>query len=693
MSLQKDRPRLLNLGCGNAFHSDWVNLDVSSSNPAVLAYDLHLGIPFADDSFDVVYHSHVLEHLERPYAEHLLRECFRALKPGGTLRVAVPNLEAAVRAYLAALDEARSGDANTQKRHEWMIIELLDQLTRTESGGEMLRWWAENPMPQEKFIAARMGGEMSRAVEQLRRNPPAPKRPRAPLPTPDPAFASSGELHRWMYDEISLAGLLRNAGFTDITRQSHNSSRLPDILRYKLDVLDDGGPRKPDSLFMEAVKPERGKNSSVRVALLCGYDHGGAGTAALRLHKALRDLATEGVISQFYCASQKTSTQGVHLAPVPGQSARNETSGVASLTGLEQCRRELAEKLTAYPTRPAGREFFSMPLLCCDPAKIPLFEDFDLVNLHWTACMYDPALAPEALQGRPVVWTLHDMAPFTGGCHYSAGCTRFGEQCGQCPELGSDDPKDLSFETWRTRMGIYRALNLHIVCPSAWLAGEAKKSSLLGRFPVRVIPYSQPLDLFRPLDRATLRASLGLLPEDFVLLFVSQGLNNERKGGAYLLEALRRLAGLPHAARTRLILLGNNPPADFFQTGLRAEAAGHVDDPQHMAILYNAADAVLVPSLEDNSPNVVCEALGCGTPAVAFAAGGIPEMVLHEETGRLAPVGDVAGLLSGIEWAASVKDDAKLRLRCRAFALEKWNAPARARDYLNLFRELGERHP
>jgi glycosyltransferase involved in cell wall biosynthesis len=691
MAPQKDRPRLLNLGCGDSFHSDWVNLDLACAHPEVLAYDLHLGIPFADDSFDVIYHSHVLEHLERPYAEHLARECFRALKPGGLLRVAVPDLEDIARSYLAALDEARSGDEGARKRHQWMILELLDQLARTESGGGMLRWWAEKPLPQEEFLVSRMGGEMLRAVEQLQGRPPAPEKPRTLLPVPDAALARSGELHRWMYDELSLADLLREAGFTDITRRSHDCSRLPDLLRYKLDALDDGSPRKPDSFFMEAVKKAHRQSAPLRAALFCAYDHGGAGTAALRLHSALRDSAAGGIISQLYCASQKNATEGAHLAPVRGQGIRGTPPDAIELTGLEQCRYALSETLKAYPARPPGRDFFSLPQLCCDPAQIPLFEDFDLVNLHWTACMLDPALTPEILRERPVVWTLHDMNAFTGGCHYSAGCTRFTGQCGQCPALGSDGPKDLSFQTWRTRMGTYRTLNLHIVCPSAWLAEQAQKSSLLGRFPVRVIPNPHPLDIFRPLDRVEIRAALGFKPEECVLLFAVQDLNTGRKGGAYLLEALRRLAALPHAAHTRLLLLGNKPPAEFFQTGLRAKAAGHVDDPRRMAVLYNAADAVMVPSLEDNQPNVICEALGCGTPVAAFAAGGIPEMLMHKETGWLAPVRDVDDLLAGIAWATAMKDDARLRSRCRDLALEKWNAPARARDYADLFRELAER--
>jgi glycosyltransferase involved in cell wall biosynthesis len=418
----------------------------------------------------------------------------------------------------------------------------------------------------------------------------------------------------------------------------------------------------------------------------------------LRLHGALRELGkseTPGCSSLFYCASRASTAEGVHLLPAGGIVASPDAAR-AELAGLGRNWMALETALRAYPARPAGREFFSLPQQACDPAKIPLFDDFDITNLHWTAGMLDPALAPQAFQGRPVVWTLHDMNPFTGGCHYSAGCSRHTEQCGRCPELGSDDPGDMSFQTWRLRMDAYRGLDLHIVCPSAWLAEKAKQSSLLRDFPVRVIPHAQPLHIFRPLDRAAIRRSLAFAPEELVLIFAAQSLGNERKGGAYLVEALLRLAALPTGKRARLILLGRDPAEEVMQglarAGLRAEAAGHVDAPEKMAALYNAADAVLVPSLEDNSPNVICEALGCGTPVAAFAAGGIPEMLRDGITGRLAPPRDAQGLLAGILWADAAKDNPKTRRACRAFALEKWNAPARARDYANMFRELAEKH-
>jgi glycosyltransferase involved in cell wall biosynthesis/SAM-dependent methyltransferase len=678
--------RLLNLGCGSAFHPDWINIDFHDHGGAVLAYDLRLGIPLPDATVDVVYHSHVLEHFTCEGGKTLLAECFRVLRPGGLLRIAVPDLENIARAYITALEEAKAGAPGAGERHQWMIIELIDQMVRTRPGGAMAEFWRRDPLPEEEFLLSRSGMEFA----SFRRSSASSNNTQnaGALPLPNIGLLQGGELHRWMYDEPSLRLLLEQTGFTGIARQTHAGSLSPDLLRYGLDAGPDGTIRKPDSLFMEAVKPQSAvkAESLPRVALLATTEAKGAGIATLRHHTSLLDA---GVLSHMYVAEQRIVARNLHVMPVAGQRIEAAGwSGTARLSGLEQARQRRKDAVAAYPRRPEGLELFSTGEHCAVLSSLPLQEDFDIIHLHWTADFFNVAANLGALKGRPVVWTLHDMRPFTGGCHYAGDCRRFVEHCAQCPQLGSHDPKDLSFLTWRTQMIAYSKLDLHIVTPSAWLAGEVQKSSLLRRFPVRVIPNSQPLDIFHPLDRAAIRASLGFGPEEFVLLFAAQGLDNERKGGAYLLEALRRLTCLPLTAPPRLLLLGDSPPEDFLQTGLRTGVAGHVDAPEQMAALYNAADAVIVPSLEDNHPNVICEALGCGTPVVAFAAGGIPEMVRDGETGRLAPVRDVAGLLAGIEWAAAVKNDAKMRLRCRAFALETWNAPARARDYADLFREL-----
>ena len=687
-ALAEKTKRLLNLGCGADFHPDWINIDFHDHGGTVLPYDLRLGIPFPDASVDVVYHSHLLEHFTCDGGRAFLAECFRVLRPGGLLRAVVPDLENIVQAYLAALEEARADVRGAVERHQWMIIELIDQMTRVRSGGAMAEFWRRDPLPEADFLFSRSGMELINFRKSLSGAPARISQRTSALSLPDIDFLQGGEIHRWMYDEPSLRRLLEQTGFTGIVRQKYDASLYSDLPRYGLDAGPAGTVRKPDSLFMEALKPQPVEKVEPlpRAALFATTESGGAGIAAFRIHTSLLD---SGVLAHMYVAEQRILGRNLHVLPVPRK--RIEYGYAARLNELKRVRQRSRSAVAAYPQRPPGLEFFSTNDQCAVLSALPFLEDFAIINLHWVADFFAVSANSEALAGRPVVWTLHDMRPFTGGCHYTGACRGFTEHCGQCPQLGSQEPRDLSFKTWSEQMAAYRKLDLHIVAPSVWLAGEARKSSLLGRFPVRVIPNAHPLDAFRPLDRAAIRASLGFSPEDFVLLFTAQSLDNERKGGVYMLETLRRLACLPLSARTRLLFLGSNPPPDFLRTGIRAEATGYVDAPEHMAALYNVADAVLVPSLEDNSPNVICESLGCGTPVVAFAAGGIPEMLRDGETGRLAPVRDADGLLAGIEWAATIKDDAKIRLRCRAFALEKWSAPARARDYVDLFRELLER--
>lgn len=256
--------RLLNLGCGHRYHPGWVNVDFRSTGPGVLALDLHRSLPFGDREFDAVYHSHLLEHLPKSQAPIFLRECWRVLKPEGFLRVAVPDLEQMARLYLLYLEKALAGDGEAENRYEWILLEMFDQIVRNHSGGEMLEYWKQNPMPAESFVIERAGSEVLNLLPGLRQSARPDSRPsREDRLGGDPQmdagnigeFRLSGEIHLWMYDRYSLRRLLQQTRFQNIEICRADGSNIPNFNSYLLDIEANGAVRKPDSLFMEARKP------------------------------------------------------------------------------------------------------------------------------------------------------------------------------------------------------------------------------------------------------------------------------------------------------------------------------------------------------------------------------------------------------------------------------------------------------
>jgi cephalosporin hydroxylase/predicted SAM-dependent methyltransferase len=247
----------LNLGCGKRFHRGWLNLDVVPVDPAVIAHDLLDPLPLDDATCSVVYHSHALEHLPKDRAPDILAECYRVLAPDGILRIAVPDLETIARLYLENLSAAAQGDASAALRHEWMTIELVDQLARHHSGGHMLDYWKRHPMPAEDFVLQRMGREAGDFINAFRAAAPDATTAASFNETPESVgrFRTGGEVHRWMYDRVSLSRLLKSAGFTDVRVCCATESSIPDWAGFHLDTDESGRVRKPDSLFVEARKP------------------------------------------------------------------------------------------------------------------------------------------------------------------------------------------------------------------------------------------------------------------------------------------------------------------------------------------------------------------------------------------------------------------------------------------------------
>lgn len=247
--------KLLNLGCGGHFHPDWTNLDLDPA-PGVQAHNVYDRLPFPKETFDAVYHSDLLEHLSKSYVPLFLLDCWRVLKPGGVLRVAVPDLEVICENYLESLHGTLEGNPELAARYDWTVIELIDQLTRHVSGGEMIKYWHQNPMPAESFVVERVGADIIRAH---RRSPGVPLEPSRPSSAElDPLavgeFRLGGQVHLWMYDRYSLGNLLKQAGFCEIKPCKFSESEIPNFAFYGLDIAPDDKSRKPDSLFMEAKK-------------------------------------------------------------------------------------------------------------------------------------------------------------------------------------------------------------------------------------------------------------------------------------------------------------------------------------------------------------------------------------------------------------------------------------------------------
>jgi glycosyltransferase involved in cell wall biosynthesis len=405
---------------------------------------------------------------------------------------------------------------------------------------------------------------------------------------------------------------------------------------------------------------------------------GGASRAAYRLHDGLR---RSGQDSRMYVLDKYTSDPRV----TQFQSSRGRIEWIAR--NARRLRLNLAHRRYAK-TAPPERTFFSedrTPFYVDACRQMP---EAELINLHWVAGFLDLGAFFGRLPGsKPLVWTLHDMASFTGGCCHAMGCDRFTQQCGACPQLGSSDEGDLTRDVWRRKQKYYSALDpsrFHIVTPSRWLGEEVKRSPLLSRFPRSVIPYGLDTEVFQPRDRRFSREVLGIPQNAKVILFVSNGLHVHLKGFRHLIGALE---GMDSTSGLFLLCLGFGSPPE-----LERFPHAHImsmNDDRSLSMVYSAADVFVLPSLADNLPNTMLESLACGTPVVAFAAGGIPDAVRPGVTGLLAKTGDSAGLRSAIlELLGNDAKRAEMSANCRRIALAEYDLGVQTRRYVQLYTEM-----
>ncbi|AGB28468.1 glycosyltransferase [Prevotella dentalis DSM 3688] len=327
-----------------------------------------------------------------------------------------------------------------------------------------------------------------------------------------------------------------------------------------------------------------------------------------------------------------------------------------------------------------------------DITSLPEFSEADVVHLSWInqGMLSLGSIRKILRSGKPVVWTMHDLWPASAICHYARGCAAFKTGCHHCRLLpGGGSVNDLSARVYARKQKIYRNSNIHFVTCSKWLADQARQSRLLAGLYVEPIPNPIDTRVYAPRDRRECRSRLQLPVDKRVILFVSQRATMERKGMTYLVEAVRQLAeSRPDmAADTVVAILGGHSEDVVAQLALPAFPLGYVSDERKIVDVYNAADVFVLPSLEDNLPNTIMEAMACGVPCVGFKVGGIPEMIDHRRNGYVAAFRDAADLAAGIRWVLGEADYADLQRQALSKVAASYSQRSVAMRYIEVYNQ------
>ena len=396
--------------------------------------------------------------------------------------------------------------------------------------------------------------------------------------------------------------------------------------------------------------------------------NGGAARAAYRLHIALR----ESGIESFMLVFDKRSDDE-HVI-----SARHR---------VVRAEKFVYNRIDDYVTRPYKTDpyvRFSLGYTSSQLLREIERIDPDIINLHWISKGFISIERLSHLR-RPLVWTLHDMWAFTGGCHYDGGCGKFTQTCGACPILNSTRTKDLSYWIYQRKKNAYPLIqDLTIVTPSRWLAECVRASSLLGERAVHVIPNALDTDCYRPAAATGLRQRLAMPDGKPLVLFGSMGAEiDQRKGYRLLMQAVEKLVS--RGVDFEIAIFGSIDERENLFHGIPVHSLGKLSDEQALVEVYSAAAVTVVPSRQENLGNVIMESLACGTPVVGFDIGGNPDMIVHRENGYLATPWQAEDLADGIVWALQHNAHHELQNTCQQLIREFSSYPLAAQRYGNLF--------
>lgn len=415
-------------------------------------------------------------------------------------------------------------------------------------------------------------------------------------------------------------------------------------------------------------------------------NQGGAARAAYRLHKGLRHIGQD---SRMLCRQKILSDLTTEF--VQAERSSSPVLQDSRETGLAAIQ---SHYINTRRT-PLSNTLFSLPYPGLDLSQLPQVRQADIINLHWVAAFQSPVTIRRLLElGKPVVWTLHDMWAFTGGCHYSAECDKYQTDCSACPQL-FDDSYDLAAMILQDKLNCFADYKFTVVTPSEWLADCARRSQLFSHQRIEVIPYSLEVeDIFTPGDKAEAKQQLGIDADTVTLLFGAETAVEARKGFAELVEAMEHCLTDENfcqwvaAGKVKVLCFGQ-PSELLTSLAVPVQSVGSIASDKRLSQIYAAADLFVLPSLEDNFPNTMLEAMSCGTPVVGFAVGGIPDLVKDWVTGRTVPAQDTQKLAQAIlDCIFDSNQRQQMGQASRQLMEQQYSIEKQAQRYLELYQDL-----
>jgi glycosyltransferase involved in cell wall biosynthesis len=427
---------------------------------------------------------------------------------------------------------------------------------------------------------------------------------------------------------------------------------------------------------------------------------GGAAIACRRLLKALRTHTD--VQAQMLVQESKSGQEGV---------VQLDNSWFAKKKAFL---RFVAERLyfLLFEKSKEVRFLFNPAKFGTDISDNQYVTDSDIIHLHWInfGFLSIDSLEKLAQTNKPIVWTLHDMWAFTGGCHHSRECENYQKSCGNCEQfLKNPSVNDLSHQIWREKMAVFSKANLTIITCSEWLGNRAKKSSLFQNIRVEVIPNPIDTEVFRPIEKGIARRKFNLDENKKYILFAAMRVDAVGKGFAYFSEAMsmfdarlskseNQTSNIEHrkpnienqTSNIEILIFGQAQASDFEVLPFKVNILGRLSDLETIAHAYSAASVFVIPSLEENLPNTIMESMACGTPVVGFEVGGIPEMIDDKSsgmppTGYLAKYKSAEDLAKGIYWTLFESDYQALVNNSRQKVLDNYSEKVVAERYKKVY--------